>query len=600
MVAYRAPLHDIRFALDVVGLGDVLALPPFAHVDADSVNELLAEFGRFCAEVLAPLDRVGDTVGSRHDPTTGAVTTPPGFIDAYRRYVDAGWGSVPGDPAYGGGGFPWLVGLAMQEIQTEANLGFSLCTLLTQGAIDALSHHGSEVQQQTYLAHMVSGEWTGTMNLTEPEAGSDVGALRTRAVPAADGTWRIFGQKIFITYGEQDLTENIVHLVLARTPDAPAGTKGISLFLVPKFLLDAAGRPGARNDVRCASIEHKLGIHASPTCVMLYGDDGEGAVGELVGDVNAGMRAMFTMMNNARLSVGTQGLAVAERAYQDAVAYALERVQSRVVATCSGTGTTAAGSTIIGHADVRRTMLTMRSCIEAMRLLCYLNAAELDRARHHADDQVRARAQERADLLTPLSKAWCTDLGVDIASQALQIFGGMGYVEETGIAQRLRDVRITPIYEGTNGIQALDLIGRKLPLRAGGGVRDLLDEIGALAGKVGEVDGLGDIAAALAAAVEPVRDATDWLLACTDPLDAMAGATPYLRMLATTVGGWLLGRQALVALPTAEADPWAAAKVVTARWYAAQVLPSVGALLGPVTAGRGHVFALAPEQFVGR
>jgi len=592
MADYRAPVHDIRFALDLVGLGEVLALPAFDHVDASSIDDLLDEFGRFCAEVLGPLDRVGDTIGARLDPATGEVTTAPGFVDAYRRYVEAGWGSVPGDPAHGGGGFPWLVAMAMQEIQTSANMGFSVCTLLTQGAIDALGHHGSEIQQETYLGKMTSGEWTGTMNLTEPDAGTDVGALRTRAVPAADGTWRIFGQKIFITYGEQDLTENIVHLVLARTPDAPAGTKGISLFLVPKFLVDADGRVGARNDVRCASIEHKLGLHGSPTCVMLYGDAGEGAVGELVGEVNAGMRAMFTMMNNARLSVGVQGLSVAERAYQDAVAYALERVQSRVVAEN-------AGKTIIGHADVRRMLLTMRSSIEAMRILCFLNAAELDRARHHTDDQVRARAQERADLLTPLSKAWCTDLGVEIASQAVQVFGGMGYVEETGVAQRLRDARITPIYEGTNGIQALDLVGRKLPMRAGAAVRELLTEMDGAAEAL-VAGGLSDFADVLRVAVAATREATEWLLSRTDPLDAMAGATPYLRMLATTVGGWLLARQALAVRPAADTDPGAEARLVTAQWFAAQVLPSVAALLGPVTAGRGPVFALAPEQFVGR
>jgi alkylation response protein AidB-like acyl-CoA dehydrogenase len=592
MADYRAPVHDIRFALDLVGLADVMAWPDFAAIDASSIDDMLGEFGRFSAEVLAPLDRVGDTVGSRHDPDTDAVTTPPGFRDAYQRYVEAGWGSVPADPAYGGGGFPWMVGLAMQEMQTSANMAFTLCTLLTQGAIDALEHHGSEIQRETYLAHMVAGEWTGTMNLTEPEAGSDVGALRTRAVPQADGSWRVFGQKIFITYGEHDMVDNIVHLVLARTPDAPPGTKGISLFLVPKFVLDADGKPGARNDVRCASLEHKLGIHASPTCVMLYGDAGEGAVGELVGEINGGMRAMFTMMNNARLSVGVQGLAVAERAYQDAVAYALERVQGKVVVP-------EAGSTIVGHADVRRMLLTMRSSIDALRALCYLNAAELDRSRHHLDEHTRSRAQERADLLTPLSKAWGTDVGVEVASTALQVFGGMGYVEETGIAQRLRDVRITPIYEGTNAIQALDLIGRKLPMRGGAVIDDLLSEIEETAEGLA-ADGLIEMGTALAAAVGATREATDWLLTRTDPVDAMTGATPYLRMLATTVGGWLLARQALAVQPEAPDDPWAAAKLISARWFAEQILPAVGALTGPVTAGKDRAFALDPSQFASR
>ena len=427
---YAPPLNDIRFVLDhVVDLAGLSQLPDLEHADPATVHGLLEEYGRFVAEVFAPLDRPGDQQGSRFDPATGSVTTPDGWPDAYRRYVDGGWGSVPFEPEHGGGGFPWLVAVAMQELLTSASMSFSLCPLLTQGAIDMLTEWGGE-EHELYLQKMISGEWAGTMNLTEPEAGSDVGALRTKAIPADDGTWRITGQKIFITYGEHDLTDNIVHLVLARTPDAGPGTKGISCFIVPKFVVGADGALGERNDVKCVSIEHKLGIHASPTCVMVYGDDGDGAVGYLIGEANAGMRYMFTMMNNARLSVGLQGLSVAERAYQAALAQAQERRQGRRPGQ-KANETVA----IIEHPDVRRMLLTQRSSIEAMRALLYLNAWAIDVGRHHADPAERERHQELADLLTPVSKAWSTDLGNELTSLALQVHGGMGYVEETGVAQ---------------------------------------------------------------------------------------------------------------------------------------------------------------------
>jgi alkylation response protein AidB-like acyl-CoA dehydrogenase len=579
---YASPLRDVRFTLEhLVDLPGLAKLPDFAHADVETVFALLDEYGRFVEEVLAPLDRAGDSEGARYDPATQTVTTPDGFPAAYRRYVEAGWGSVPFEPEYGGGGFPWLVAIVMQELMTSANMAFSLCPLLTQGAIDMLRHHGSEEQQERYLRPMVSGEWTGTMNLTEPDAGSDVGALRTRAVPADDGTWRITGTKIFITYGEQDFTDNIVHLVLARVPDAPPGTKGISCFVVPKFLLDDEGHPGLRNTVACLSIEHKMGIHASPTCVMEY----DGAVGFLIGEANAGMRYMFTMMNNARLSVGLSGLSIAEVAYQQAAAYAGERRQGRAPGTPAGQS-----SPIIDHADVRRMLVTMRSTIEAMRGLLYLNAQAIDLSRHALDEADRQSNHELADLLTPVSKAWCTDMGMDMARLATQVHGGMGYVEETGIAQRERDIRIAPIYEGTNGIQAMDLVSRKLPMRSGGVVEDFLQRMESLEGSLAPVP---DIRAGLADAVAALREATAWLLGVSNPNDALAGATPYLRMFGITVGGWVLARQALAALSLGTEDPYLAAKVATARFFAVEVLPSARGLLGAVTSGAAVLFAPA-------
>ncbi len=592
MASYVAPVRDIRFALDVqADLAGVLALPGFEHVDTGTVDELLGEYGRFCEEVFAPLNRSGDTVTSTYDPATSKVTTAPGFVDAYQRYIDAGWNAVPFDPAHGGGGFPWVINLAMQEMMNSSNLGFALSPLLTQGAIDALTHIGNEEQQETYLRKMVSGEWTGTMNLTEPQAGSDVGALTTKAVPAGDGTYRLFGQKIFITYGEHDMTSNIIHMVLARIPGAPAGTKGISLFIVPKFLVDENGNAGVANDVRCVSIEHKLGIKSSPTCVMAYGDSGEGAVGYMLGQENAGMRGMFIMMNNARLSVGVQGLAVAERAYQDAVQYAMERVQGRVVAGD-------AGATIIGHPDVRRMLLLMKSQIEAVRGLTYLNAQALDTSHHHPDPDVRERAAELADILTPMSKGWGTDLGVEIASLAVQVFGGMGFIEETGVAQHYRDARILPIYEGTNGIQALDLVGRKLGLRGGGVFADLLSAIDSTIADLG-ANGLGDMAGALSLAAGEVQKAA-LTLAGSDPTAMMSGATPFLRATSTLVGGWMMARQAIAAHADDHHDDYMAAKLVTARFFFEQVLVDVDSLCHQAIAGSASIMALKPEQFASR
>ena len=595
MSDYSPPLRDIRHAL--THFADIDGMADFADgLDVDATMELLGEAGRFMAEVLAPLNRLGDTQGSvRNDD--GTVTTPDGWTEAYGRYVDAGWGAVAFDPAYGGGGFPHTVSIAIQELMTSANMGFSLCPLLTQGAIDMLTHHGSEEQKETYLPKMVTGEWAGTMNLTEPDSGSDVGAVRTRAVPADDGSYRIFGTKIFITYGEHELTDNIVHLVLARTPDAPPGTKGISCFIVPKYLLDDDGRPGQANDVKCVSIEHKVGIHASPTCVMSYGED-DGAVGYLIGEENQGMRYMFTMMNNARLSVGLSGLALGERALQQSLVYASERTQGRAFGAPAGTS-----SPIIDHADVRRMLLDMRSKVDAMRALLYFDAGAVDRAERHPDPEVRARHEELVQLLTPISKGWCTDLGVDVTSVGIQVHGGMGYIEETGIAQHWRDSRITPIYEGTNGIQAMDLVLRKLPMDGGKVITRYLGEM------TSTVDALRDADGDLAALADPLEEAvavltrtTVWLgeHGMADPAVALAGATPYLEMMGLVTGGWLLARSAIAsqaALDDGAPDAdFHRAKIVSASYYCTQELPRAVGLEPAVTAGAEPLFALTPEQ----
>jgi alkylation response protein AidB-like acyl-CoA dehydrogenase len=595
MAEYAPPLADIRFTLEhLVDLASLSKLESFGHADADTVFGLLDEFGRFVAEVLAPIDHTGDREGVKLDAATGAVTTASGFKEAYAKYVEAGWGSVPFPAEHGGGGFPWLVAIAMQELLTSANMSWSMCPLLTQGAIEMLMHHGSEEQQERYLRRMVSGDWTGTMNLTEPQAGSDVGALTSKAVPADDGSWRISGQKIFITFGEHDMAENIIHLVLARVPDAPPGTKGISCFIVPKFVLNEDGSPGERNAVRCIGVEHKMGIHAAPTCTLEY----DGAVGYLIGEPNAGMRYMFTMMNNARLSVGLQGLAIGEIAYQQAVQYAQERVQGRPVGSAAG-----ATGAIIDHPDVRRMLLTMRSLNEAMRGLLYLNAEATDRSRHADTEADRAAAQELADLLTPISKGWCTDMGTEVASLALQVHGGMGYIEETGIAQRYRDIRIAAIYEGTNGIQAMDLVGRKLPMRGGAAMDGLLQQIESLDGELAAAgEALASIRTSLADAVAGLRETTGWLLkrGAEDPADALAGATPYLRQWGIVVGGWVLARQALAARPHAATDERLAAKLATARFYADQLLPQANGLRAAVTAGSDELLSLTPAQLHSR
>ena len=592
MADYVPPLRDIRFVLEqLVGLDGLSKLGAYQHADPETVFGVVEESGRFMADVVGPLNRVGDAVGVTLDGD-GKVTTPPGFRDAYRQYADAGWGAVPFPPEFGGGGFPWLVAVVMQEMLASASMVFSQCPLLTQGAIDMLAQHGSPWQQATFLEKMVSGEWTGTMDLTEPGAGSDLGAVRTKAVPAGDGTWRITGQKIFITFGEHDLAGNIIHIVLARVPGAPPGTKGISCFIVPRYLVDEDGSLGARNDLRCVSIEHKLGTHASPTCVMSFGEGG-GAIGHLIGEANQGMRYMFTMMNTARLSVGVQGLSLAERSYQDALRYAQERRQGRAVGAPAGEP-----SPIVEHPDVRRMLLTMKAYIEAMRAMLYTNAVSIDLAREHPDQAEREARRELVDLLTPVCKAWCTDLGVELTSIALQVHGGMGYVEETGVAQYLRDSRVAPIYEGTNGIQAIDLVTRKLPMRGGGVVADLLAQMQALDPELAAAGPeLAAMRSALASGVSVLREATDWIMSrgLAEPNDALAGATPYLRLSGLVIGGWLLARSALAAsrlLGDAGGSDviFLRAKIGTARFYTEQLLPQTAGLLPAVTAGARPLF----------
>ncbi|NND02597.1 MAG: acyl-CoA dehydrogenase, partial [Acidimicrobiia bacterium] len=459
MSEYTPPLRDMKFVLDTnCDLDEIIGYPAFSHVEKDVAYGALDEAARFFSEVVAPTNRDGDLIGSVHNDD-GSVSAPESFKKAYEQYVAAGWGAVKSPIEFGGHGFPGSVGLAILEMLTSANMAFSLCPMLTSSAILALSVHGSDKQKATYLEKLISGEWTGTMVLSEPEAGSDVGALRTKATPNADGSYSITGTKIYITWGEHDMAENIIHLVLARTPDAPPGTKGISLFIVPKFVPDATGKPGEANSLTCVSIEHKLGIHGSPTCVMAFED----ARGWMIGEENAGMRYMFTMMNDARIHVGLEGIGLAERSYQQALTYANTRRQGRAVGAPK-----TESSLIVEHPDVRRMLLTMRAFIEGSRALLYANTAAIDRSHHAPDEETRTKAEERAALLTPVSKAFPTDLGVELTSIGVQIHGGMGFVEETGSAQHFRDARITPIYEGTNGIQAIDLVMRKLPLRNGG------------------------------------------------------------------------------------------------------------------------------------
>ena len=598
MTDYRAPIRDIVFALDnLAGLDNLCDFDAFGEIDRDTVVGVIEESGRFFEQVVAPLYRAADEGGGSKWNQDGTVTTPEGYIDAYRQYVDAGWGAVPFPQSYGGGGFPWISAIAMQEILTSADLSFSMGPLLTQGAIDMLLHHGSEEQKEVFLPKMVTGEWSGTMNLTEPEAGSDVGALRTKAVPHTDGSYRISGQKIFITFGEHDMTDQIVHLVLARTPDAPPGTKGISCFIVPKLLVNDDGSLGERNDVRCASIEHKMGIRASPTCVLSYGDDGDGAVGYLIGEENQGMRYMFTMMNNARLSVGVEGLSLSERAYQQALAYAVERKQGRAPGAPKGEL-----SPIIDHPDVRRMLMTMRSTIEAMRGLLYIDAAGVDATRHADDIGVRSQADELVDLLTPMSKGWCTDMAVELTSLNIQIHGGMGFIEETGAAQLYRDARIPPIYEGTNGIQAMDLVARKLPMRGGAVMSDHLARIRASADEVAGAE--PQIADAVRAAADDLEAATTWLFehGLTDIGSALAGATPYLRLASLATAGWVMAQQAEVATGLAagassEDDKrYYAAKVETARFFCTQIVPQTAGLVPAVCAGAAPIMGLSADD----
>ena len=581
MSDYTAPLEDIRFALLAqAGFDELVSLPGFEAADDGLVAALLEEAGKLAGEVLAPTNRAGDLEGARLE--NGVVRLPDGFHAAYRAYVEGGWNSLSFDPDYGGQGLPWTLSLVVQEVFEAANMAFSTGTLLTRGAVELLSHHGSSEQKAVYLPNMIAGTWSGTMNLTEPQAGTDLARIRTRAERRDDGIYAVTGQKIFITYGEHELTENIVHLVLARLPDAPAGVKGISLFIVPKYLPKDDGTPGARNDLRAVSLEHKLGIVGSPTCVMAYGDDG-GATGFLVGEENRGLEYMFTMMNNARVAVAVQGIAIAERAYQQALIFARERVQGR---------RNGADATIIEHPDVRRMLLSMKARIEAGRGLTLSAAAAFDRASKHPDPVVREAAHARFDLLTPITKGWCTDNAADITSMALQVHGGMGFIEETGAAQHYRDVRILPIYEGTNGIQAIDLVGRKIVRDGGAMAGALFDDIDGVIGRARD-NGLERFADQLADALGHLRHATDWVIAtaATDNDLALASATTYLALFGTVAGGWQMVRQALAALDGSDlADrDFLAAKRATAQFYMDQELPKAAALAAIVTQGAAAV-----------
>ena len=545
---YRAPVDEIAFTLrHVVGLQAAIDAGVFPDLSDDLVDAILQEAGRFASDEVAPLYKIGDEVGAVLKDA--AVTTPPGWKEVYRRWIEGGWNAVSGPLEFGGQGLPMMLGVAALEMWNSGSMAFALGPTLTMGAVEAIDKHASEELKRKYLEKLVSGEWMGTMNLTEPQAGSDLNALRARAEPVGDGTYRIFGQKIFITYGEHDFTDNIVHLVLARLPDAPAGTRGISLFLVPKFFVGDDGAIGGRNDVHCASIEHKLGIHASPTCTMIYGDgfvDGmaPGAIGWLVGEENRGLACMFTMMNNARLAVGMQGVAVAETATQKAIAFANERRQGKA-ASYGGEGM----APIVHHADVQRTLLTMKAMTATSRAIAYACAHAIDMARA-GESATSAHWQERANLLTPIAKAYATDIGVEVASMGIQVHGGMGFIEETGAASLLRDARIAPIYEGTNGIQAIDLVARKLPQSGGGHVHGYVAELKAI---VEDLRGSNDVAlgrapAKLAAALEDLDEATRFLQAAMAEgrmETALAGATPYLRLFALAAGGAYLARAAL-------------------------------------------------------
>ena len=581
MPTYTPPVRDISFALDTIAdVESIVALPDFDHVDPDMIEGVLDEAARFFSEVFAPTNEIGDQKGATL--IDGGVVTPEEFKPVWDKLVDAGWTAVTGSPEYGGHGFPKTIGMTISEMMTSANLAFSLNPMLTGSGITLLTRHGGDELRDLYLAKLISSEWTGTMVLTEAEAGSDVGAVRTKAVPIGDGSYEISGTKIFITWGDHDLTDNIIHLVLARTPDAPVGTKGISLFVVPKFILNNDGSPGERNSVETVSIEHKLGIHASPTCVLSF----DKARGFLVGEENQGMRYMFTMMNQARLEVGLEGLSVAERAYQHAAEYAKERIQGRELGSHEP-------APIIDHADVRRMLMTMKAYTEAMRCLLYDAVAAEDRMHRAEDKESRTEGGERLALLTPIAKSWCTDRGVEVASIGIQVLGGAGFIEESGAPQFYRDARITPIYEGTNGIQALDLVMRKLPMGDGSVIDRYLSEIEALNKKLANAgDDLRDLREHLASAVATVRTATDYLNSSEDVVDRMAGATPYQEMLGTLAGGYYLARQALVALPTADKDPWMASKVATARFYAVNLLPKVDGLLSAATGGSELLFAV--------
>ncbi len=593
MSEYKAPLRDMHFVLqELAGLAEIAKLPGCEEINAELVDQILEESAKFASGVLSPLNQPADKEGSKWDQ--GKVTTPKGFKEAYRQFVEAGWNALQAPAEHGGQGLPKIVSTPVVEMWKSANLSFSLVTMLTAGAVEALILRGTEQQKKQYLPKMIAGSWTGTMNLTEPQAGSDLALVRTKAIREADH-YRVSGQKIFITYGEHDLAENIIHLVLARVEGAPEGVRGISMFLVPKFLVNADGSIGQRNEVLCASIEHKLGIHASPTAVLVY----ENAAGYLVGEENHGLEYMFIMMNLARFAVGLEGLAIAERAYQQALAYAKERVQSRDVA---GGGKAV---TIIHHPDVRRMLMSMKSQTEAMRALGYVVAAAVDKSLRHPDKEERARNQAFADLMIPIVKGWFTETGIEVASTGIQVHGGMGFIEETGAAQHLRDARITTIYEGTTGIQANDLIGRKIAREGGATAKEMIAVMRAVEAELGKAAG-EDMAAtreALSAALTAAEECVSWMVITygSDIKAAHAGAVPFLKLMGIVCGGWQMARAALVAqqrLSEGKGDKsFYEAKIKTARFYADHLLTQAPGLRNTIVHGAAGVMALAEGQF---
>ncbi|WP_332773301.1 acyl-CoA dehydrogenase [Phenylobacterium sp.] len=580
-MTFRAPVRDLALALRTAG-HPALVGQAFPELDDDTVAAVLDAAGAFVESELAPLNRKGDQVGARFE--NGVVSAAPGFAQAYQAFVAGGWNSLSADPEHGGQGLTKAMELAVFEMVHASNMAFGLCPMLTQGAIEALDLHGTERQKRLVLPKLVSGEWTGTMNLTEPQAGSDLAAVTTRAEPDGEGGYRLHGQKIFITWGDHDAADNICHLVLARLPDAPPGVKGISLFLATKRLVEDDGSLGIANDLRAGSIEHKLGIHGSPTCVMLF----EGAKAELVGEVNNGIAHMFVMMNAARLQVGVQGVAIAERAFQQALAFSQERRQGRAAWSADGS--------IYGHPDVRRTLLLMKAKIEAARAICLTTGVCADLARLAPSEAERTTARQRQELLTPIAKAWSTDIGVEVASQGVQVHGGMGFIEETGAAQHYRDARIAPIYEGTNGIQAIDLVGRKVPMEGGGVMDALCAEMHAAVEDLSAAPGLEAVAARLDAGIAALERATDWLLQNKGP-NALTAATPYLKLAGDVIGGWMLARQALAT--AAGSDDWSQSKSALARLYAGQVLAQAPGLADGVMDGAGDLESVTAHALGG-
>jgi len=595
MAEYQAPLQQMRFTIEhLAEFKDVVALPAYSSVDAETAEAVLEEAGKFANGVLSPTNWPGDRKGVK--VVDKAVQVPEEFFDAYAQFRDGGWPGIAANPDFGGQGLPKTISIACDEMWSAANVAFALCPELSQGAILALDRHGSDELKQQYLEKLVSGEWTGTMCLTEPAAGSDLGALTTRAEPQADGTYLVTGTKIYITWGDHSLTPNIVHLVLARLPGAPQGTKGISLFLVPKFKVNADGTPGERNDVYPVSVEHKLGIHASPTCVLNLGDNG-GAVGYLVGKVNEGLAAMFTMMNYMRLGVGAQGVGLSERSYQASVLYARDRIQGRAPGEKGRVA-------IIRHPDIRRTLLLMRSLTQACRAICYYTASCLDRGNHDDDAEHAAAWVARGDLMTPIAKAFSSEVGQEVTSLGIQVHGGMGYVEETGVAQYYRDERIASIYEGTNAIQAIDLVGRKLLRDGGATVSAFVSEMrGVDAPLANAGDDLAAVRLWLAKGLDEIVQCSTYLLngERKDPELLGSAAFNYLMLVGTVIGGWQLARGALAATRKLETDStdtvFLKTQVLMAKFYAEHVMPRAIAYGAAVRAGSGTIMALAADQF---